>query len=129
MTHLPPSMCAEMSGAPAWYAVQTAEFMERSTIRHLNAREFGFYFPTRWELDERIKWRRVPLFPEYVFVWISNFGVNLRRILACPGTVRVLGPVPDEMMDVVKWVEFEHIRPGTPRPRSRSRRGWRKKAA
>ena len=39
MKRLPASMCAEMTGRPAWYAVQTAEFMERTAALELFIKE------------------------------------------------------------------------------------------
>jgi Transcription termination factor nusG len=121
----PPSMWAHESGPREWYAIQTSEWMEHRVARWLRAMHlFGVYLPTSRERQtDRPVWRRVPIFREYVFLHVGNFGENVRNIMRA-GALAVIGPISEVEMDAVRWLEFELNRPGVP---TRRRRGWRRR--
>lgn len=126
---LPASMWGVDEGEPSWWAVQTAEWMEHKVARWLRAmRLFGVHLPQVFEkLTDRAGWKRVPIFREYVFVRMGNVPRNVTPVLRVPGAVALIGPITDEEMASVLWLEFELNRPGI--PTRRPRKGWRRRRA
>jgi transcription antitermination factor NusG len=124
---LPASMWGVDEGTPSWWAVQTTEWMEHRVARWLRAmRLFGVHLPQVFEkLIDRPGWKRVPLFREYVFVRMGNVSRNVTPVLRVPGTVALIGPITDDEMASVMWLEFEMNRPGV--PQRRPRKGWRRR--
>lgn len=76
-----------------WYAVHTIPQNEKSTVKHLDAREIESFLPTYecshvWKNQQRVK-VTLPLFPTYLFVRIQ--AVERSAVLAVPGVIRILG--------------------------------------
>ena len=120
-------MCAEMIPGtecpgirPAWYAVQTAEFMERTAALGLRDREFLVYVPTIPEaLRGNIDWM-APMITEYVFVFVWEINKNWRKLLSCAGALKILGPFSDSEIAALRQTEKELCKP------KRLRKGWRR---
>jgi transcription antitermination factor NusG len=123
---LPASMWGADGGEPSWYAVQTSEWMERRVAGWLAAMHFfGVYLPTSLERVDERRIRRVPIFREYVFLHLGHWAENAVPILRLPNVIALIGPILEDEMRAVRWLEFELNRPVI--AQRRPRRGWRRR--
>ena len=118
---IPSELCGSMTGEPAWYAIQTAEFMERSVAWRLHDHEFLPWVPTIPEtLRGSLDWL-APMLSEYVFVFAWDIEKNWRKIKSMPGVLGIIGPISDEDATKLRLKEIEICKP--PKPPGR---GWRR---
>jgi transcription antitermination factor NusG len=102
---------------PHWYAAYTCAQHEKRVAQQLDAHQVTNYLPLyetvhRWK--DRRKLVQLPLFPGYVFVWIS-----LRSrldVLRLPGVVRLVGfngtptPLPEHEVEGLRRALTEGVR-------------------
>lgn len=103
-------------GCPAlWHIVVTYASHEKIAAAHLVGRGFGVYLPERdkaWFTRGVRRQRRIPLYPNYLFLFVWDIERHLRRIHACTGVMRILlagdkpAVVPDSVIDEMQATEF-----------------------
>lgn len=119
------------AASPMWFVVEIAN---REVEAELIKRRFGIYVP---ECEERIVRcgrtidRRTSLFPGYVFVFMWSTAENWGLLANTPAVVSVLGTVPEEAIDRIRYLEncwrpitvewFEEVRK-VPHKRKRRRK-------
>lgn len=100
---------------PQWHAVITAPGAERQLAAHLVGRGFGVFLPER-DVECMVRGRKVTMrglfLPGYVFVFVWDLVLHLRRIAACPGALDFLcevgggvAVIPDAMIDCLRALE------------------------
>jgi transcriptional antiterminator NusG len=91
---------------PHWYAAHVRSRHEKKVAEQLADREVNFFLPlyrteSRW--SDRVAKVELPLFPGYMFVFISM--VERLRVLQVPGVVKLVSskgepvPLPDSEID------------------------------
>lgn len=108
--------------APRWHVIVTQPNREATAAGHLIGRGFGTYLPevTRRIISRgRLRNLTLPMFPNYLFLFVWDIEYHCRRILACTGVSRVLRNcetpliVADKIINDVQTAEFnEMIRAG-----------------
>lgn len=110
--------------SPCWHVIETHPSRERTAAAHLIARRFGVFIPEKEETVVRRgrKFEQTSLmFRGYIFVFVWDIMVHMRRIQAVPGVSRVMfltdctgrrwpAVLTDEQVDAIRAVE-NHERP------------------
>jgi len=105
-------------GTRQWYCVQTKPRKEKVVLAHLEDKRLPHYQPLL-QAPERRGSRVVPLFPNYLFVQISNVRESV-DVRYTPGVRKLLGygdepfPVEEDLIEVIRQRESDDglIRPG-----------------
>lgn len=100
--------------SPQWHLVKCAPGDENKVSAHFAGRGIGGYLPEFEVSYQRkgatLRARRL-LFPGYIFVFVWDVKVHWRRIMACPGVVRIECVdehpvvVPDDMIRRMQVIE------------------------
>ena len=95
-----------MEGRPmTWHVAQTYPGLEVRATAHLAARRIGAYLPMVLSRRDDGTTRQRPMFPEYIFVCLSDIAAHRARIRGIPG---IRGMVLDGDGEVVvsdKWID------------------------
>jgi transcriptional antiterminator RfaH len=103
----------EQHSATRWYVVQTKPNQEERVIGHLSRRSQAIEsFLPKIEIVRRHAGRRVkhlePLFPNYLFVWMTLTAVTWNAVHWTPEARRMRGDgarpiaVPDSLVDAIR---------------------------
>ena len=101
--------------AMTWHVAQTFPAMEVRATAHLAARRIGAYLPMVLSRRDDGTTRQRPMFPEYVFVCLSDIAAHRTRIRGIPGIRQIVLDgdgevvVPDLWIDRVQRIELAEM--------------------
>lgn len=104
-----------VDGAPLlWHVLQIFPGMESRAMAYLASRRFGAYLPMVLERRSGMRAQR-PMFPEYLFVLVSDIESHWRRLRSVPGVREIVkdgahaAVLPDDWVEKVQGYELKRM--------------------